>query len=261
MKKIITALMLTLMCVMLIMPVSAEFVNPAVTDNAGYLTESQKAELEAKLEKLRETYNFDVAVYTEAEMSGDDPCSTADDLFDYRGYGGGEGKDGIMLYVSTEPRKYWFTTHGSGEEYFNENGLEYIESNVLPHLKEDDYNSAFEAYAEYSEELLDMAAQGTPYNEKHRSGMYIFCVIAGALIIPLVIASAATSSKLKKMKTARKKNHAQNYIKPGSFKVDFSQDIFLYSAVSRTKRAESDSDSGSHTSSSGESHGGCGGDY
>ena len=120
------------------------------------------------------------------------------------------------------------------EEFFNENGLEYIESNVLPHLK-DYYNSAFEAYAEYSEELLDMAAQGMPYNEKHRSGMYIFCVIAGALIIPLVIASAATSSKLKKMKTARKRNHAQNYIKPGSFRVDFSQDIFLYSTVSRTE--------------------------
>ena len=46
MKKIITAVMLTLICIMLIMLVSAEFVNPAVTDNAGYLTESQKAELE-----------------------------------------------------------------------------------------------------------------------------------------------------------------------------------------------------------------------
>ncbi len=256
-KKMFSCIILLLMCFSVTVPVWAEFVNPPVIDNAGYLDAEQFNTLTAELNALREKYNFDVAVYTEEVMSGEDETNTADDIFDYNGYGAGSGKDGIMLYVSSEPRKYRFTTHGTGLDFFNSRGLAYLESKVLPCLQDDDYNGAFEAYAEYSAELLEMAAQGEPYNKK--SGIYIFCVIAGAAILPLIIASAAMNSKLKKMKTAVKQDYASNYMKPGSFNLTLSQDIYLYSTVTKTERPKDDSDS--HTSSSGETHGGCGGSY
>lgn len=65
--------------------------------------------------------------------------------------------------------------------------------------------------------------------------------------------------KLCAMKTAVKEDYAGNYMKPNSMNLDFSRDIFLYSTVTKTEKTKSDS--GSHTSSSGRSHGGRGGSF
>ena len=259
MKKIILAITVIIVYTFSSLPVFAAFENPPVTDEAEYLTEKQLDELSGQLEEIRRQYNFDVAIYTENAMSGEDAMNTADDIFDYNGYGAGSGADGILLYVSSDPRKYWFTTHGSGESFFNENGLAYLESKVLPYLKENDYNSAFKAYAEYSKELLEMAEQGKPFNEKQYDLKYLLSVIGLALLLPLIFAFVLMKRKLAKMKTAVKQSYAANYMKPGSMNLEYSQDLFLYSTVTKTEKTKSSS--GSHTSSSGERHGGRGGSY
>ena len=105
-KKMFSCIILLLMCFSVTVPVWAEFVNPPVIDNAGYLDAEQFNTLTAELNALREKYNFDVAVYTEEVMSGEDETNTADDIFDYNGYGAGSGKDGIMLYVSFYNSRY-----------------------------------------------------------------------------------------------------------------------------------------------------------
>ena len=56
------------------------------------------------------------------------------------------------------------------------------------------------------------------------------------------------------MKTAVKNDISGHYMKPDSMKLDFSRDIFLYSAVTKTEKPKPDS--GSHTSSSDRSCGG-----
>lgn len=237
----------------------AEFENPPITDEAGYLTESQYKELSERLDKIRNTYSFDVAVYTEKTMSGTDAESCADDIFDYGGYGFGQNADGMILYISASPRKYHFSTHGSGEKFFNDNGLAYLENEILPSLKADDYYTAIKSYAEKSEELLEMARQGKPYNKRQHSTEYVLCIIGGALLLPLALAFIMMHSKLSKMKTAVEQNYAANYMMPGSMNVTASRDLFLYSTVIKTEKPKSNS--GSHTSSSGESHGGRGGSF
>lgn len=259
MKKIILVITVMIMCAVFAFPAFAALENPPIIDDAAYLTENQFNELSEQLEELREQYNFDVAIYTENVMSGEDAMNTADDIFDYNGYGAGDGADGILLYVSSSPRNYWFSTHGSGETFFNDNGLAYLEKKILPYLKENDFYSAFKAYAEYSDELLEMAAQGEPFNKKQYDMTYLLGVIGGALILPLLIAFVFMKRKLAKMKTAVEQNYAANYIKPGSMNLECSQDLFLYSTVTKTEKPKSSS--GSHTSSSGESHGGRGGNY
>lgn len=261
MKKIVFAMTAVLIFTATTFSAFAEFVNPPIVDNAGYLTDVQLEELSEKLEEIRENYNFDAAIYTEKVMYGYDAESTSDDIFDYNGYGAGENRDGMILYISANPRKYHFSTHGSGETLFNDNGLAYLEKKVLPALREDDYYTAMKLYAEYSEELLETAKQGKPFNKKQYSMQYILCVIGGALILPLLIAYFMTQAKLSKMKTAVKQDYASNYMKPGSMKLAASRDLFLYSTVIKTEKPKSNSGSGSHTSSSGESHGGRGGSF
>ena len=61
------------------------------------------------------------------------------------------------------------------------------------------------------------------------------------------------------MKTAVRQEDAADYKKPGSFQMKYARDLFLYSTVTKTEKPKASS--GSHTSSSGESHGGRGGSY
>ena len=108
MKKVISIFILILLSINISISASAEFEMPPIIDEAGYLTESEIDELTDRMMDLREKYDFDVAIYTEASMSGVDAMNTADDTYDYLGYGAGNGADGILLYVSDNPREYWF---------------------------------------------------------------------------------------------------------------------------------------------------------
>lgn len=259
MKKMLSCMLLLLISMTLLLPVYAAFDNPPIIDDAGYLMQSELAKLSEELEQIREKYNFEVAIYTESEMSGNTAEEVADDIYDYQGYGAGENDDGILLYICRGTREYHFTTHGKGLEYFNKNGLKYLESKVVPYLTENDYYEAFDAYIETSEELLSMAKSGKPYNEKQYSTKYLIGVIAICLVAPLLIAFWMMKKKLKKMKTAVENDYAANYMKPGSMNLTMSRDLFLYSRITKTEKPKGDS--GTHTSSSGRTHGGRGGSF
>lgn len=251
MKKIISAISIALTVIISTISVSAMFNNPTVVDNAGYLTEEQIAELSKQLDDVRQKYNFDVAIYTEEFISGDDAESVADDLYDHNLYGYGENSDGIMLYIAADERRYHFTTHGSGETIFNDDRIMDLENKILPSFKEGDFYTAMKLYGEYCEDLLENPHKVTPG--------YVCCVVIGALLIPLLIAYFMTKKKMKQMKTAVENNYAANYMKPGSMNLSMSRDIFMYSTVTKTEKAKSSS--GGHTSSSGEHHGGKGGSF
>ena len=259
MKKLLSCVLLTLLLLTLFLPVYASFENPSIVDEAGYLMQSELDSLSKELDKVREKYNFEVAIYTESDMTSSTAEESADDIYDYQGYGAGENDDGIMLYICSDTREYHFTTHGKGLKYFNANGLAYLESKIVPHLSENDYYEAFEKYIETTDELLQMAKDGKPYNEKQYSMKYLFGVIIVCLIAPLLIAFWMMKRKLKKMKTAVENDYAANYIKPGSMRIDTSRDLFLYSRITKTERPKSSS--GTHTSSSGRTHGGRGGSF
>ena len=249
MKRFVT-IMIALLCFVSTITVYADFINPTITDSVGYLTEEQNKELSARLDKIREQYSFDIVFVSEDRLSAYDAQASADDIYDYNGYGYGENYDGILFYIADSEREYHFSVCGSGETIFNENGLAYLEKKIVPYLKKDNYYAAVKSYADHTEELLEMAADGKPFNKTQHSMKYILCVVAGALLFPLILAH---------FMMAVKEDYADNYMKPNSMNLDFSRDIFLYSTVTKTEKPKSDS--GSHTSSSGRSHGGRGGSF
>jgi len=260
MKKVISLLFVSLICITLILPCyAAEFENPPVLDMAEILNESQLETLSEKAEKVRQKYDFEVAIVTETEMSGYDAMETADDIYDYEGYGAGANDDGILLYISESPREYWITTHAYGLTVFNDNGIAYMKKQILPHLEDNNYYLAMEAFIETADELLEMAENGEPFNEKQYDTKTLLIIIGCLILIPLIIAWFMMNRKLAKMKTAVENDYAANYIKPGSKQLNVSRDFFLYSMISKTERPKNNS--GSHTSSSGRTHGGGGGSY
>ena len=242
-----------------LMPLANVFaVMPAVTDGAGYLSEAENNELTQRLDSIRYKYNIDVALVIEEVMSGSSAQARADDIYDYGGYGLGSGSDGILLYVSKTPRNYHFTTYGKGMKVFNDDALEHLENAVVPYMRSNDYYSAFSAYADTSEEILEMAAQGKTFKKISGEDALIFALII--IAAPIAAAWFMTYNKGKAMNTAQIKTEADNYIKNGSMKLTGSRDIYLHSVQTRTPKPKS-SGSSSHMSSSGRSHGGRGGSY
>lgn len=263
MRKAISILFVFCMCFALVTPCfAAEFENPPIIDGAGYLYEEELEELSVKAEAVRQQYDFEVAIVTESEMSGQDAMSTADDIYDYNGYGGGENDDGILLYICSDTREYHLTTHGTGFTVFNSNGIEYLKENIVEHLANDDYYLAMETYIDLADELLEMAANGEPFDEKPLDKKFVLIVIVCALLIPLLLAKILTGMQMAKMKTAVKNDYAANYMKAGSRRIDVSQDLYLYSHISQVeKQRDDDDDDDGHISSSGRTHGGGGGSF
>ena len=85
-----------------------------------------------------------------------------------------------------------------------------------------------------------------------------------SIIVGVVLALIIVGVMKGKLKTVRSQAAANSYMKKDSLNIETSQDLFLYSTVSRTKiEREESSDGGSstHTSSSGSTHGGGGGKF
>lgn len=247
-------LMFLVVCAVFLPVTSAAKRAPSVADVPGVMSVDECEELSKRLNSLCSTYNVDAAFIISDEITGANAQSEADDIYDYNGYGVGETRDGILYFVCETTHEYAFSTCGRAIEIFNDDGLEYIDKAMLPYLKKGDYYHAGMVYADKCAELMEMAANGEPYKKK----INILYVIAGIILIPLAVAFGLMMRKLAKMNTAVLQPGATNYMKPGSMNMNFSRDIFLYSAVSKREKPK---DSTTHTSSSGRTHGGRSGSF
>ena len=99
MKRIFSCLLLLLITISFAVTAYADFQNPAIVDDAGYLMQSELDSLSKELDKVREKYNFEVAIYTESEMTSDTAEASADDIYDYGDYGAGENDDGMLTVI------------------------------------------------------------------------------------------------------------------------------------------------------------------
>lgn len=231
-----------------------------VVDEANYLTVAEETDIEQRLEEIKSKYEMDAAVVIVNSLDGKTAEAYADDYYDYNGYGIGMYDDGMLLLISKEPRKYHITTYQKAVDIFNDEAIDLLKSEVEKNLRSDDYYEACVAFAETVDEIAGMYEDGISYGSSkgHEDVVGIF-MCAG--IAALIAAGVMTASAYKGMNTAREKEDAGNYVKQGSFNLKKSNDIFLYSNLTKTKIESSSSGGSTHRSSSGRSHGGGGGSY
>lgn len=256
MKKLCIVLAL-LLCLLPVLSVHAEEeVHPdRLIDAAGLLTEEEQLALSAHLDEISVNLNFDVAIVTVSSLEGATAQEYADDLYDYNGYGM-NGNDGILLLVCVgdEGRAYAYTTTGIGEQVFGDRAMDRLDEAFLPSLKALEYNDAFWRYADSCNDIV-LAYR----NESFLPG---FGWVLLALAVGIVLAFLVMSGYKSALKTVRSQAAANSYIRRDSLQLTTDKDIFLYSAVTSTPKAEDrDSNSSSHTGSSGTSHGGRSGSF
>ena len=121
-------------------------------------------------------------------------------------------------------------------------------------------------FADLCEKFIIQALSGEPYDVENlpEETVPFYMIFLISLVVGFVIALIVTGVMRSRMKTVHMKPDAADYMKKNSLNLTRCGDMFLYNQVSRTAKPKEDSSGGgssTHTSSSGETHGGSSGSF
>ena len=217
-----------------------------VEDYADVLTDSEEAELIAKLEALGSEYDIEIGAVTVDSNEGKDPQDFADDFYDYNGYGYGENDDGILVVFNTGKgdgnRNIWISTHGKGIELLTDLEIDRIIEMMINPIKNGDFASAFDNFVTECEVAFDESIS--------------IIWIPVSILVGFGLAYLIVKIQASKLKTVRAQVNAADYV--GNVVLTGQYDNFMYKNVRSTPKAQSSSGSSTHSSSSGRTHGGGG---
>lgn len=261
-KKLLSLFAALTLCLLLTVPAFAEEITgpdaipserllPLLVDDAGLLTEGEASALLEKLERYSQELECDFVVVTVPTFNGKDRMDYADDFYDYNGYGQGEKRDGLLFLIGMAERQWWISTTGAAMK-LSEDEMQNAVSSWSTSLSSGNYSTAFNG-------IMDNLYHEM-YDVRHPSveTKWIFIDLIIGFVAAFIIMKIVTSN----LKSVKHRVDANEYVVPGSLALAQSYDRFLYCNVSKTAReSSSSSGSGSHTSSSGTSHGGTGGSF
>ena len=241
MRRMICALLALMLCVSLAICVYAASAGELfLIDDADLLTASEETALIRKLEEVSHAYDAQFVIVTVPNAGGFDVESFADGVYDTCGFGYGERRDGAMLLVCMDPRRYQILTNGYISATIGSHEIDQLCDIMDTHLPEGEYAEAFVGFAEACAVLLEREITGEPFP----LGLALIISLAIGLTVGLIVALVLKGQ----LKSVRQQYRAHDYVKPGSMRVDVRHDIFLYRTVTRVKR---ENNSGSHGRSSG----------
>ena len=214
-----------------------------VEDYADVLTDSEEADLLAKLEALGTANDIEVGVVTVDSYEGKDPQAFADDFYDYNGYGYGENDDGFIVVFNTGEgdgnRNLAISTHGKGIDLLTDMEIDVIIEMMITPIKNGDFAGAFDNFVSECENAVDTSVS--------------LLAIPLAIAIGFGLAFLIVKIQASKLKTVVQKADAADYV--GNVVLTYQNDQFMYRNVTSSPKVKSDSSS-THTSSSGRTHGG-----
>ncbi len=213
-----------------------------VTDGADLLTDSQERELRTTLSEISDKYGAQVAVVTvpSLDISID---FYVNDLYDGEDYGYGSDKAGVLLLVCMNPREYRILSNGFAADAISSYDIDVISDEIVSYLSDGYYAEAFDTYASECEYYLNGYINGFPFE----FGPNLLL----ALIVGLVIALIAVSGMKAQLKSVRRQNQANAYVKSGSMNITRAGDYFMYRTVTRRPKPQNNSSSSSSSRSGG----------
>ena len=154
MKRVFCWILTLVLVLGLSIPAFAENDWPKIMDEAGLLTEEERAELEERAQSIANAYGMDVVIVTNDSLDGKTATEYADDYFDYNGYGLGEEESGTLLLVSMGERDWAISTKGTAIRAVTDWGNEQLQDAMLPDLSSGDYADAFNSYLDQLDSSL-----------------------------------------------------------------------------------------------------------
>lgn len=226
-----------------------------IFDLAGCLSSDSRTKLEARAEEISTRHNCGVYV---AFVDDYKVYSQGGDVYEgtYRFYhdkqlGMGDGRDGVIVLLSMQNRKYAMFIYGENAAYaINEYGAEQLEGRFLGQFSDGNWYIGAAEYLTACDEYLSLAEAGKPVRESP------WAVIAIIVIVSCLIASGVCKVLKMNMKTVRRGAAADEYVTGEGLTLMESSDRFMYTTETRTKIKSDSSDGGGGGSTSSCSGGG-----
>ncbi len=237
MKKLTVCLLALILACLSVLSVSAETRADRLVDGADLLTDSEESALIARLDEISEEFEYDVVIVTAKTFGTKSPLKFTKDAFVSGNYGMGDNGSGVILTVSIQEREWYIEFFGDSELPEGTAMSDYF----VEELSNGDYYDAFSSFAEAAYDELRFSIGST---------LLIW------LVIGFVIAFIVTAVMKSKLKSVHYQNHAREYVRKGSFKLEQSRDLFLYSTVTRVARPKNTSSSGGRSGGGGSRGGG-----
>lgn len=151
MKKL-TALCAALLLVMsCVIPAAAAENGQRVYDQAGLLSDNERASLEDMIAQAVDRTGLDIAVVTTNSKDGKTRVEYADDFYDEHGFGIGDEKSGLLFLIDMEDRRVYMSTTGDAAKYFTDSRIYDMtdgDDTLFDHLAYGEYKLAAERFLE-----------------------------------------------------------------------------------------------------------------
>lgn len=243
MKKIFALVLSALMCFSMVLAVSgATQDDPVLYDEAALLSQSEAEELTQKLRQISSTYHAQIVVMTIPSAEGNDVDEYANYIFDSKNIGYGEKRDGVLLLICMDPRELYIVCDGLAGDAIGDSGITVIGDAIAPDLSDGNYAQAFDIFADQCVYYIDGHLNGFPFD----AGKSLLIALAVGLLVGLVVAFALKGQ----LKSVRKQERADVYVRPGSMQITAHSDLYLYRNLTRIKKESSSSGGRSSSGSS-----------
>lgn len=179
------------------------------------------------------------------------------------------GKGAIVFVQDVKSRKWYIATDKKMKPALgkdstdNKQYVEYISTDIVPHLKSNDLVKAYSTFAVKAGELAEFYNRTGDAMTVVDTTIEKIVIAIVALVIGYLYASARRSSRVAAMSNVATAAGASDYLNQGSFSLYASNDSYLYQTVTVVPRSKSDDtiDGDMSFSSSDGDHGGGGGSY
>lgn len=161
-KQALAALAASVVLFASVMPALAEG-EQRVFDNADILTDREEQLLEESIADFTAEYEADLVILTERDSSVSDPELHAQDYYDEQGFGVGEERSGMILYVNMSTREVVACASGETKYTLSNQRLDYVVDAGFDQLADGNYADSFLA-------MIDNAASWMPRGEDPNAG-------------------------------------------------------------------------------------------
>ena len=197
-------------------------------DEADLLTDSEEADITEKLEAVSHTHNAQIVIVTIPSIEGGDVDEYKEYLYDGMGFGYGDEHDGVLLLVCMDPREYRIHRDGFAIGAIDDSDIDKIGDAFVSDLSDGNYAEAFDEFIAQCDTYLDGYLNGYPFN----FGKSLLISLVIGAVIGLIVALVLKGQ----LKSVRKQDQANTYVKPGSMRLTLQNDVFLYRNVTKTRK-------------------------
>lgn len=230
---------------------------PRVVDDAGILTDAQKAELTEQVQRICDTYDVSYVIFTDDSTHGLSKDVYGADFIYYGGYGKGDDFSAVCFFLCLEEgNRGWRTVStNSYEDIYTADVTYTIDEIVDSDMRSGNYFTALKKQADYIEKSLSEGQfEIIERNKRKKTNFFGWPLIVG-VIIAFVIAEMVIDGMKRKMRLYTAVS-ANEYLQKGSLNIRNKSIRYLYSTITRTRKQERSSGGGSSYSSGSASSGG-----